>query len=288
MGLLNTGALAGKTIFITGGSRGIGKAIAVKVAKDGANVVIAAKTAEKHPKLEGTIYSAAEEVEAAGGKCLPIQCDLRDEAQVRAAIDAAVKRFGGLDALVNNASAISLTGTEATTMKKYDLMNQINARGTFMASKYAAPHLRKSATAHILTLSPPLQLAGSKWFDGTAVAYTLAKYGMSMCALGMAHEFKADGIRVNTLWPRTTIWTAAMAMVAPGADSDGLRRRCRKADIQADAAYGILSKTDREFTANFLIDEEFLRAEGITDFVQYAEDPAVEPMLIYEAIQSKY
>ncbi|CAG2171183.1 unnamed protein product [Oppiella nova] len=281
MGLLNTGVLAGKTVFITGGSRGIGKAIALKVAKDGANVVIAAKTADKHPKLEGTIYTTAEEVEANGGKCLPIQCDLRDEEQLKSAIQKAVQHFGGLDALVNNASAISLTGTEQTSMKKYDLMNTINARGTYMASKYAIPHLKKSPNPHILTLSPPLNVgADSVWFTGKSVAYTIAKYGMSMCALGMAAEFRGDGIAVNTLWPRTIIWTAAVELAAPGADPNDIRKVCRKVDIQADAAYGILSKNARSFTGNFLIDEEFLKGEGITDFKQYSEDPSVEPMVI--------
>ncbi|CAG2113628.1 unnamed protein product [Medioppia subpectinata] len=303
--MLNTGVFAGKTVFISGGSRGIGKAIALKVAKDGANVVIAAKTVDKHPKLEGTIYSAAEEaialkvakdganvviaaktvdkhpklegtiysaaeeVEAAGGKCLPIQCDLRDEEGVKSALEKAVKHFGGLDVLVNNASAISLTSTEETSMKKYDLMHSINTRGTYMASKYAIPYLRKSSNPHILNLSPPLVMT-PKWF-APHVAYTMAKYGMSMCVLGMAHEFKADGIAVNALWPRTAIWTAAMSMIGSG--SPELANRCRKADILSDCAYGILSKNSKSFTGNFVIDEDFLRSEGIQDLDQYAVKP---------------
>ncbi|XP_017477407.1 PREDICTED: hydroxysteroid dehydrogenase-like protein 2, partial [Rhagoletis zephyria] len=239
----NTGAFSRSTIFITGSSRGIGKNIALKLAKDGANVAIAAKTVEKHPKLEGTIFTAAKEIEAAGGKCLPIQCDLRDEEAVKVAIDKTLQKFGQLDVLVNNASAISLTGTEETTMKKYDLMHQINTRGTFMASKYALPHLKKSSRAHILNISPPL-LMTPVWF-GNHVAYTMAKYGMSMCVLGMAEEFKEHKIAVNALWPRTAIWTAATAMLLSSGGQEQVQetaKMCRKVDIMSDSAYSILSK----------------------------------------------
>lgn len=252
-------------MFITGGSRGIGKAIGLKLAKDGANIVIAAKTVEKHPKLEGTIYSAAEEIEKAGGKALPIQCDLRDEQNVASAIEQAVKKFGGLDILVNNASAISITGTEDTPMKKYDLMNQINTRGTFMASKYALPHLRKSTkNPHILTLSPPL-LMDAKWFkDNTA--YAIAKYGMSMCVLGMAAEFQGE-VGVNALWPRTMILTSALALLG---GADALGKHARTPDIYADSAYVALSKDGKKVTGNFFIDEVLLREEGVTNFDAYA------------------
>ncbi|XP_054162106.1 hydroxysteroid dehydrogenase-like protein 2 [Oppia nitens] len=273
--MLNTGVFAGKTIFISGGSRGIGKAIAVKLAKDGANVAIAAKTVDIHPKLEGTIYSAAEEVEKAGGKCLPIQCDLRDEEAVKNALEKTVNHFGGLDVLVNNASAISLTGTEETTMKKYDLMHTINTRGTFMCSKYAIPHLKKALNPHILNLSPPLVMT-PKWFKNH-VAYTMAKYGMSMCVLGMSHELKDVGIAVNALWPRTAIWTAAMAML--GGTNEEMANKCRKVDILSDSAYGILSKNSKQFTGNFVIDEDFLLSEGIQDLNQYAVKPGHTLML---------
>ncbi|XP_074604830.1 hydroxysteroid dehydrogenase-like protein 2 isoform X3 [Brevipalpus obovatus] len=209
--MLNTGKLAGRTAFITGASRGIGKVIALKLAKDGCNVAIAAKTADPHPKLEGTIYTAAKEVEAAGGKCLPLQVDIRNEDQVKDAIEKTVNQFGNLDIVINNASAINLTGTEDTEMKRYDLMHSINTRGTFMVSKYAIPHLKRSNHAHILNLSPPLVM-NPIWFR-PHVAYTMAKYGMSMCVLGMAHEFKEDKIAVNALWPRTAVWTAAINML---------------------------------------------------------------------------
>ncbi|OQV22141.1 Hydroxysteroid dehydrogenase-like protein 2 [Hypsibius exemplaris] len=262
--MYNTGKLAGKTIFITGASRGIGKAIALKAAKDGANLVIAAKTATPHAKLEGTIFTAAKEIEAAGGRCLPVQVDVRDEDQVQKAVEDAVRNFGGIDILVNNASAISLTGTQDTTMKKYDLMNQVNARGTFLTSKLCIPYLKQSKNPHILNLSPPLSL-NPIWFKGH-VAYTMAKYGMSMCVLGMSEEFKDNNIAVNALWPRTAIWTAAVEMMA----GDSSAKNCRKVDICADAFYVIVTKSSRDFTGNFCIDERVLRDAGVTDFDQYA------------------
>jgi len=265
--MINTGKLAGKTVFITGASRGIGKAIAVKVARDGANVVIGAKTADPHPKLEGTIFTAAKEVESAGGKCLPIQLDIRDEEQVKNAFKATLDKFGGVDIVVNNASAISLTSTEDTAMKKYDLMHSVNSRGTFLVSKYAIEHLKKAQNPHILTLSPPLDIRPI-WFQNH-VAYTMAKYGMSLTVFGMSAEFKSAGIAVNALWPRTTIWTAAMEMLG-GQDAS---KSSRKADIMSDAAYAIFLKNSREFTGNFCVDEETLRNEGISDFDQYAVAP---------------
>ncbi|KAF7286115.1 hydroxysteroid dehydrogenase like 2 [Rhynchophorus ferrugineus] len=266
--MINTGKLAGRTVFITGASRGIGKAIALKVAKDGANVVIAAKTAEPHPKLPGTIYSAAEEVEKAGGKSLPCVVDIRDESQVKKAVDEAVKKFGGIDILVNNASAISLTGTADTEMKRYDLMHNINTRGTFLVSRECLPYLKKSDHAHILNLSPPLNMK-PHWFKNN-VAYTMAKYGMSMCVLGMHEEFRPFGIAVNALWPRTAIQTAAMDLIA-GKESS---KQCRKPEICADAAYAILIKDPKAVTGNFFIDDEVLQKEGVTDLVQYAFDPS--------------
>uniref|UniRef100_A0A182W363 Hydroxysteroid dehydrogenase-like protein 2 n=1 Tax=Anopheles minimus TaxID=112268 RepID=A0A182W363_9DIPT len=262
--MINTGKLAGRTLFITGASRGIGKAIALKAAQDGANVVIAAKTADPHPKLPGTIYTAAKEIEAAGGKALPCVVDVRDEGAVRTAVQNAVAKFGGIDIVVNNASAISLTPTEQTDMKRYDLMHQINTRGTFLVSKECIPHLRKSNHAHILNISPPLNMA-PLWFSNH-VAYTMAKYGMSMCVLGMAKEFESANIAVNALWPRTAIHTAAMEMLT-GKESDQFSR---KPEIMADAAYAILSKEPRLVTGKFMIDDEILKAEGITDMKQYA------------------
>ncbi|CAH1401299.1 unnamed protein product, partial [Nezara viridula] len=250
--------LAGKTLFITGGSRGIGKAIALKAAKDGANVVIAAKTADPHPKLPGTIYSAAKEIEAAGGKALPCVVDVRVEEQVQAAVDNAVKTFGGIDILINNASAISLTGTLDTDMKRYDLMHNINTRGTFLTSKICIPHLMKSKNPHILNLSPPLNL-NPLWFR-IHVGYTMAKYGMSMCVLGMAEEFKDEGIAVNALWPRTAIQTAAIEMLM-GEES---KEASRKPEIMADAAYAIITKDSRSTTGQFFIDDEVLLNEGLT------------------------
>ena len=260
--------LAGRTLLVTGASRGIGKAIALRAAKDGANVIIAAKSAQPHPKLPGTIYTAAEEVEAAGGKCLPCVVDVREEKQVIDAVEAGVKAFGGIDIVVNNASAISLTGTLETDMKRYDLMQNINTRGTYLVSKVCIPYLKKSSNAHILNLSPPLNMA-KHWFR-PHVAYTIAKFGMSMCALGMAEEFAADGIAVNTLWPKTVIHTAAIEMLT----RSGSAFYSRKPDIMADAAYFIFNKPSRSCTGNFFIDEEVVKGEGITDLSQYACDPS--------------
>ena len=260
-------SLAGKRIFITGGSRGIGLAIALKAARDGASVAIAAKTAEVNPKLPGTIYSAAAEIEAAGGVALPIQCDLRDEEQITASIAKAAAEFGGIDILINNASAINLTKTEATPAKRFDLMFDVNVRGTFLTSQAAIPHLRESAKAgrnpHILTLSPPLSMK-AKWFQHH-VAYTMAKYGMSMCVLGMSEEFRKEGIAVNALWPRTAIDTAALQMI-PGVDTAA----CRTPEILADAAYIILNRESKGCTGNFFVDDELLASEGITDLEKYS------------------
>ncbi|XP_078532766.1 hydroxysteroid dehydrogenase-like protein 2 [Lissotriton helveticus] len=266
----NTGKLAGCTLFITGASRGIGKAIALKAAKDGANIVIAAKTAEAHPKLPGTIYTAAEEIIAAGGKALACIVDVRDEQQVTDAVDQAVKTFGGIDVLVNNASAISLTNTLETPMKKVDLMMGINTRGTYLASKVCIPYLKKSKFAHILNLSPPLNM-NPIWFKNHC-AYTIAKYGMSMCVLGMSEEYRGE-IAVNALWPRTAIHTAAMAMLG----GSGIEKQCRTPDIIADAAYSILTKP-KSFTGNFVIDEQLLKQEGVRDFDVYAVTPG-HPLL---------
>ncbi|XP_014361629.2 hydroxysteroid dehydrogenase-like protein 2 isoform X1 [Papilio machaon] len=261
----NTGKLAGRTLFITGASRGIGKAIALKAAKDGANVVIAAKTAEPHPKLPGTIYTAAEEIEALGGKALPCIVDVREEKQVQAAIDEAVKKFGGIDILVNNASAISLTGTAQTDIKRYDLMHNINTRGTFLASKLCLPLLKNSNHAHILNLSPPLNM-NPYWFS-IHVAYTMAKYGMSMCVLGMSEEFKPFNIGVNALWPKTAIATAAIEMLT------GDTSTSRKPEIVSDAAYLMLSQDPKKYTGNFAIDEDVIKQNGINDLTPYACDP---------------
>ncbi|XP_076875219.1 hydroxysteroid dehydrogenase-like protein 2 isoform X2 [Brachyhypopomus gauderio] len=263
--LQNTGKLSGCTVFITGASRGIGKAIALKAARDGANVVVAAKTADAHPKLPGTIYTAAEEIEAAGGKALPCVVDVRDEKQVSIAVENAVQKFGGIDILVNNASAISLTGTLETPMKKVDLMLGINLRGTYMTSKLCIPHLLKSKNPHILNLSPPLNL-NPVWFKNHT-AYTMAKYGMSMCVLGMAEEFRGS-VAVNALWPRTAIQTAAMDMLG----GPGVVNQCRKVEIMADAAYAVLSKPV-SYTGQFVIDEDVLIKEGIKDFDVYAVKP---------------
>jgi citronellol/citronellal dehydrogenase len=262
-------SLQGKTLFVTGASRGIGLAIALRAARDGANVAIAAKTAEPHPKLPGTIYTAAKEIEAAGGQALPLIVDVRDEASVQAAVDATAARFGGIDICVNNASAISLTGTLATDMKRYDLMNQINARGTFLTSKLCIPHLKRAANPHVLMLSPPLDMS-PRWFAGHT-AYSMAKFGMSMCVLGMSAEFKADGIAFNALWPRTGIATAAIKFALAG--DEGLRR-CRTVEIMADAAHAVFVKPAREFTGNFLIDDSFLYDEGVRDFEPYRVDPS--------------
>uniref|UniRef100_A0A1I8PQS3 Hydroxysteroid dehydrogenase-like protein 2 n=1 Tax=Stomoxys calcitrans TaxID=35570 RepID=A0A1I8PQS3_STOCA len=265
----NIGSLRGKTLFITGASRGIGKAIALKAARDGANVVVAAKTSDPHPKLPGTIYTAAEEIERAGGKALACIVDVRDEKQVREAVKAAVDKFGGIDIVINNASAISLTSTMETDMKRYDLMHNINTRGTFLVSKECLPYLLKSKHAHILNISPPLSMKPI-WFGGH-VAYTMAKYGMSMCVLGMAEEFKDRHIAVNALWPQTTIHTAAIEMLN-GPESG---KYARKVDIMADAAYAIISQApSKSPTGHFLIDEKVLRKAGVTDFKQYAVDPS--------------
>lgn len=270
-------SLSGRTLFISGGSRGIGLAIALRAARDGANVAIAAKTGEPNPKLPGTIHSAAAEIEQAGGRALPILCDIRDEAAVCAAVDATVKTFGGIDVLINNASAISLTGTLETSMKRFDLMFDVNVRGTFLCSQACLPHLKQAAAAgrnpHILTLSPPLNL-DPKWFGGH-VAYTMAKYGMSMCVLGMAEEFRKDGIGVNALWPRTVIATAALAMI-PGAREQ--LDRARKPEIMADAAHAILIRDASSTTGNFFLDDEVLRDAGVTDLAPYAVKPGMPLM----------
>ncbi|WP_454758473.1 SDR family oxidoreductase [Caulobacter segnis] len=265
--------LKGKTLFVTGASRGIGLAIALRAARDGANIVIAAKTAEAHPKLPGTIYTAAKEIEAAGGQALPLVVDVREEANVQEAVEKAVAQFGGIDICVNNASAISLSGTLSTDMKRYDLMHQINTRGTFLTSKTCIPYLKKSANPHVLMLSPPLDMS-PRWF-GSHVAYTMAKFGMSMCVLGMAEEFKSDGIAFNALWPRTGIATAAIQFALTG--EEGLRH-CRTPEIMADAAYAIFNKPSRELTGQFLIDDTFLYGEGVRDFDQYKVDPAATLM----------
>lgn len=264
----NDRTLKDKTLFITGGSRGIGLAIAKRAAADGANIVIAAKTVTPHPKLEGTIHTAAAEIEAAGGRALPLAVDIRDDAAVEAAVAQAVATFGGIDILVNNASAISLTGTEATEMKRFDLMHQVNTRGTFLCSKLCAPHLRRADNPHILNLSPPLNME-ARWF-APHVAYSMAKYGMSMCVLGMSEEFRTDGIAVNALWPRTTIATAAVRNLLGG---EKVVAGSRKPEIVADAAYVILTRPSREFTGNFCIDDEILASVGITDLDAYAVDP---------------
>ena len=259
-------SLAGKTLFITGASRGIGLTIALRAARDGANIVIAAKTTQASPKLPGTIYSAAEEIERAGGKALAVPCDIRFEEQVAAAVDAAVAKFGGIDICINNASAISLTGTEATQMKRFDLMHQVNARGTFLVSKTCIPHLKRAANPHVLMLSPPLDMK-AHWF-APHTAYTMAKYGMSLCVLGMAEEFKGQ-VAFNALWPRTAIATAAMRNVLSG--EEGMSH-CRTPDIVADAAWHVLDKP-KSFTGNFLIDDTFLAENGVTDFDRYRVDP---------------
>ena len=265
--------LKGKTLFITGGSRGIGLAIALRAARDGANVAIAAKTSLPHPKLPGTIHTAAKAIEAAGGKALAIQCDIRNEAEVAAAVENTSKVFGGIDICVNNASAISLTDTEATDMKRYDLMMGVNSRGTFLTSKLCLPHLRKAANPHIIMLSPPLDLK-PRWF-GPHLAYSMAKYGMSLCVLGLAEEFKKDGIAVNALWPRTTIATSAIANLLGG---EKMMRSSRKPDIMADAAHLILTTPSRDLTGQFLIDDTFLVSRGVTDLDQYRIDPGEDLM----------
>ena len=264
-------SLKGKTLFISGASRGIGLAIGLAAAREGANVAIAAKTAEPHPKLEGTVFTAAAEIEKAGGKALPLICDIRDEAQVQAAVAKTVETFGGIDVCVNNASAISLTPIDKTDIKRFDLMFGINTRGTFLVSKTCLPHLRKSDNPHILMLSPPLDM-NARWFAGH-VAYSIAKYGMSLCVLGLAEELKGDGIAVNALWPRTTIATAAIENVI-GAE---LMQQSRKPEIMADAAHAILVREAKTCTGNFFIDDEVLKAAGVTDFDQYLVTPGTTP-----------
>ena len=264
-------SLQGKTLFITGASRGIGLAIALRAARDGANIAIAAKTTEPHPKLPGTIYTAAEEIEKAGGKALACVVDIRDENQIAAAVQKTVETFGGIDILVNNASAISLTPTTMTPMKRFDLMFGVNVRGTFACSQACIPHLKKSPNPHILMNSPPLNME-ERWF-APHVAYTMAKFGMSECVLGMAGELRGDGIAVNAIWPRTVIATAAVQNLLGG---DTTIQGSRKPDIMADAAYAILTKPSREFTGNFCIDEEILKKEGVTDFSKYQSVPGAD------------
>ncbi|MXO60642.1 SDR family NAD(P)-dependent oxidoreductase [Altererythrobacter salegens] len=261
-------SLAGRTLFITGGSRGIGLAIALRAARDGANVVIAAKTAEPHPKLEGTIYSAAQAIEEAGGNALPLLLDVRDGDAVETAVNEAARHFGGIDICVNNASAINLSKSEDIEAKRFDLIQQINMRGTFLVSRACVPHLRQSTNAHVLNLSPPLTMRAD-WF-AQHLPYTLSKYGMSMVAYGMAAEFAADGIAFNGLWPRTTIATAAVEHALGGEE---LMRRSRRPEIMADAAYAIFQRDARTFTGNFVLDEDVLREEGVTDFSAYRYDP---------------
>ena len=264
--------LRNHTLFITGASRGIGLAIALRAARDGANIAIAAKTDTPHPKLPGTIFTAAEEIAAAGGTALPLAIDVRDEEQVKAAIEQTVATFGGIDVVVNNASAVSRTPLVDTDMRRFDLMHQVNTRGTFMVSKYAIPHLAKAKNPHILMNSPPLDFR-EKWFAGST-GYSIAKYGMSLVALGLAGELRNAGIAVNTLWPRTTIATAAIKNLLGG---DRVMRMSRKPEIMADAAYLIFQKPAKSFTGNFLIDDTFLAGEGVTDFEQYRVDPS-EPL----------
>ena len=260
--------LKGKTAFITGASRGIGKAIAMRLAKDGANIAVVAKTKEPHPKLPGTVYSAVEDIESVGGKAIPCIADIRFEDQVQLAVEATVKEFGGIDILINDASAINLTPTLETSMKRFDLMFSVNVRGTFLCSKLCIPHLKKSENPHILNLSPPLNL-DSKWF-AHHVAYTMSKYGMSMCVLGMAEEFKKDGIAVNALWPRTAIATAAVKNLLGGGQAI---KHSRKPEIVADAAYIILTRSSTEYTGNFFIDDEILIENGVTDLGKYSVEP---------------
>jgi citronellol/citronellal dehydrogenase len=262
-----------KTAFITGSSRGIGKAIALKLAKNGFNIVVAAKTSEPHPKLEGTIYTAAKEIEKLGVEALPLIVDIRDEEMVNDSINKTIQKFGRIDVLVNNASAIGLTPIEQTTMKRYDLMHDINVRGTFMVSKACIPHMKNTENPHILTLSPPLNLKPS-WF-GAHLAYTMSKYGMSMTVLGQSNELKSKGIAANALWPKTTIATAAVKNLLGG---DALIQASRNPEIMADAAYAIIQKNSKECTGNFFIDEEVLMNEGVTDFTKYAVNPEMSLM----------
>jgi citronellol/citronellal dehydrogenase len=266
--------LSGKTLFISGASRGIGLAIALKAARDGANVALIAKTGEPHPKLEGTVYTAAEQIEEAGGKALPIVGDIRDAEAVGAAVDRAAEHFGGIDVCVNNASAITLAGTEALEPKRYDLMQDINVRGTFVVSRACVPHLRASENPHILTLSPPISLEPT-WLGGH-IGYTIAKYGMSLCALGVAEEFRADGIASNALWPRTLIATAAVQNLLGG---DAAMRQSRRPELYADAAYAVVTKPSRELTGQTLLCEDVLVAEGVTDLDRYAYVAGSQPQV---------
>ena len=262
-------SLAGKTLLITGASRGIGKAIALRAARDGANIAVIAKTTSPHPKLPGTIYSAVQEIEQAGGKAIACAVDIRFEDQVEAAVATTVKEFGGIDILVNNASAIQLSGTLETPIKRFDLMHGVNARGTFLTSQQCLPHLLRAKNPHVLMISPPLNLE-SRWF-APHVAYSIAKFGMSLCVLGMAEEFRKEGVAVNALWPRTAIATAAVLNLLGGEDTI---RRCRKPEIMADAAHAILTRDSRECTGRFFIDDDVLAEEGVTDLQQYAVDPS--------------
>lgn len=268
-------SLSGKTLFITGASRGIGLAIALRAAADGANVVVTGKTTEPHPKLPGTIFTAAAAIEQAGGQALAVAMDVREEPQVKAAVNAAVARFGGIDVVVNNASAIYLTGTLATPIRRFDLMHQVNTRGTFLATQHGLPHLLQAANPHVLNIAPPLNL-NPRWF-APHVAYTMAKYGMSLCVLGMAEEFRADGVAVNALWPRTAIDTAAIRLIA---GEETRLRRTRRAAIMADAAHAILTRPSRDCTGRFFIDDEVLAEAGVTDLSQYLPEGAREDDLM--------
>jgi citronellol/citronellal dehydrogenase len=270
--MTSTPSLSGKTLFISGASRGIGLAIGLRAARDGANVVIAAKTTEPHPKLPGTIYTAAKEIEDAGGKALPLMVDIREEAQVLEAVAKTVATFGGIDILINNASAISLTGTLQTPMKRYDLMHSINTRGTYLCSQACLPHLLKASNPHILNLSPPLNMK-AHWFQNH-VAYTMAKFGMSMCVLGMAAEFAEEGVAVNALWPRTAIATSAINLIGGPTMMAG----CRTVDIMSDAAHIVLTQESKKCTGNFFLDEDLLREHGVTDFERYSVTPGTTPI----------
>ncbi|MCI5038160.1 NAD(P)-dependent oxidoreductase [Cognatishimia sp. D5M38] len=263
------GKLKDKVVFMTGGSRGIGRAIALRFAQDGARIALAAKTSDPHPKLEGTIHSVAREIEAAGGQALPLQVDVRDEDALRNAVEETVEEFGGLDILVNNASAISPTGLLGTPASRFDLLQTINLRGTYLCGQFAMPHLVKAENPHILTLSPPISTQGT-WY-GRYLAYAISKYGMTMCTLGFAEEFREQGVAANSLWPRTMISTDAVRVYYPEDYATG-----RKPDIMADAAYAIVTKDSRKFSGNAVIDEDFLRQEGVTDFTHYAMDPSAE------------
>jgi citronellol/citronellal dehydrogenase len=267
-------SLEGKTLFISGASRGVGLAIAIRAARDGANVALIAKTAEPHPKLEGTVHTAAEQIQQAGGRALPVVGDIRDEAQVAQAVAQTVERFGGIDVCVNNASAINLSGTEALQIKRYDLMQAVNTRGTFVVSRTCIPHLKRSANPHILTLSPPISLE-PRWL-GPHIGYTIAKYGMTLCALGFAAEFREDGIASNALWPRTLIATAAVQNLLGG---DEAMARARKPDLYADAAYAVITRPSRDCTGNAFLCEDVLAEEGVTDFSRYAYLPGAEPQV---------